>query len=62
MRDIKKDEDITFDDSTPVVDAWHMDCFCGAPCCRGFIGTYRDQPESVKAKYDIFTPPWIKAL
>jgi uncharacterized protein len=61
-RDIGKDEEITFDYSTTVVDDWHMECQCGAPCCRGFIGKYRDLPESVKAKYDKLTPAWIKGL
>lgn len=62
MRAIEKDEEITFDYSTTVVDDWHMECQCGAPCCRGYIGKYRDLPDGVKAKYDGFTPDWIKRL
>ncbi len=62
MRPIKKDEEITFDYSTTTVDDWHMACRCGAPCCRGWIGRYRDLPAEVKAKYEKFTPAWIKVL
>jgi hypothetical protein len=62
IRDIKKDEEITFDYSTISADDWKMGRRCGAPCCRGVVGNYRDLPESLKAKYDKFTPAWIKAL
>jgi uncharacterized protein len=62
MRDIEIGEEITFDYSTTVVDDWHMQCSCGAACCRGFIGRYRDLPEATKAKYAKYTPGWIKAL
>lgn len=48
--------------STESVDLTSMECRCGAAACRGRIGRYRDLPAEVKARYDKFTPPWIKAV
>jgi hypothetical protein len=62
MRDIKRDEEITFDYSTTIVDDWHIECHCGAASCRGFIGRYRNLPDELKAKDANFTPEWIKSL
>jgi SET domain-containing protein len=62
MRDIKKDEEITFDYSTITADNWTMECRCGSPRCRKTIGNYIDLPDELKKKYDTYTPDWIKAL
>jgi SET domain-containing protein len=62
MRDIKKDEEITFDYSTVTADNWTMECRCGSPRCRKTIGNYIDLPDELKKKYDTYTPDWIKAL
>ncbi len=60
MRDIPKDEEITFDYSMITADGWTMECSCGSPHCRKIIGNYRDLPEEFKRKYDKYTPDWIK--
>ena len=62
MRDIKKDEEITFDYSIITADNWKLECKCGSPRCRKVIGNYTDLPDELKRKYDKYTPDWIKAL
>ena len=62
MRDIAKDEEITFDYSVITADNWKLECKCGSPICRKVISNYVDLPEAVKKKYDKYTPDWIKAL
>ncbi len=62
MRDIKKDEEITFDYSTVTTDNWTLECQCGSPSCRNIIGNYKDLPEELKKKYNQYTPDWIKTL
>lgn len=62
MRNIKKDEEITFDYSIITADNWTMECKCGTPSCRKTIGNYMDLPDELKRKYDKYTPEWIKAL
>lgn len=61
MRDIKQDEEITFDYSIITVDDWKLQCACGSPFCRKIIGNYRDLPAEIKKKYEKFTPEWIKS-
>jgi len=61
MRDIKKDEEITFDYSMITADGWPLECSCGSPSCRKLIGNYRDLPDELKKKYDKYTPDWIKS-
>jgi len=60
MRDIRKDEEITFDYSIIINDDWVLNCLCGSPICRGIIGKYRDLPQEIKLKYSDYTPQWIK--
>jgi uncharacterized protein len=62
MRDIKKDEEITFDYSVVTADNWTLECRCGSPRCRKIVGNYIDLPDELKRKYDRYTPDWIKAL
>lgn len=62
MRDIKKDEQITFDYSVITADNWQLECRCGSPKCRKIISNYADLPEALKKKYDKYTPGWIKGL
>lgn len=62
MRDIKKDEEITFDYSIVTADNWTLECRCGAPSCRKIIGNYKGLPKELKKKYDQYTPDWIKTL
>jgi len=60
MRDIQKDEEITFDYSIIIDDDWALECRCGSPLCRKIIGKFRDLPLEIKEKYRDFTPEWIK--
>lgn len=60
MRDIGKDEEVTFDYSITIVDGWTLDCKCGSPLCRGTIKPYRELPAELKRKYADYTPGWIK--
>jgi len=62
MRDIKKDEEITFDYSMITADGWTLECSCRSPSCRKIIGNYKDLPDTLKRKYDKYTPDWIKTL
>lgn len=62
MRDIEKDEEITFDYSTITADGWTLECLCGSSSCRKIIGNYADLPDELKRKYDPYTPDWIKTL
>lgn len=61
MRDIRKDEEITFDYSITTVDDWQMECMCGSLSCRKKIGNYRDLSDEIKKKYEKYTPEWIKS-
>jgi len=62
MRDIEKDEEITFDYSMITADGWTLECLCGSPSCRKIIGNYKDLPDELKKNYDKYTPAWIKTL
>lgn len=62
MRDIAKDEEITFDYSVITADNWRLECKCGSPSCRKIVGNYIDLPEEIRRKYAQYTPDWIKAL
>lgn len=60
MRDIKKDEEVTFDYSMITADDWTLGCSCGSPSCRKTIGNYRDLADEIKKRYEKYTPDWIK--
>jgi len=62
MRNIKQDEEITFDYSMIMDDEWEMDCMCGSPLCRGRIGKFRNLPDELKEKYRDYTPDWIRKI
>lgn len=52
IRDIKKDEEITWDYSTTMdEDLWEADCLCGSKNCRGRIRDFKWLPKSVKERY-----------
>ena len=61
MRDIKKDEEVTFDYSIIIADDWTLKCACGSLSCRKIIGKYRDLPDELKKKYEKYAPDWIKS-
>lgn len=60
MRDIKKDEEVTFDYSMIIADEWVLECRCGTASCRKTIGKYKDLSQDIKTKYEKYTPEWIK--
>ncbi|MBN1432922.1 MAG: SET domain-containing protein-lysine N-methyltransferase [Methanomicrobiaceae archaeon] len=62
MRQIKKDEEVTFDYSVVTADDWQLECRCGSPQCRKIIGNYADLPDEIKKKYENYTPDWIKGV
>lgn len=41
VRDIQKDEEVTFNYSIIINDDWVLECLCGSPICRKIIGKYR---------------------
>jgi SET domain len=52
LRDIPKDEEITFDYSTTQTGGfWSMLCRCGSSQCRGMIGDFKDLPTSTRTFY-----------
>jgi hypothetical protein len=52
LRDIAKDDEITFDYSTTQTGGfWSMLCQCGSAKCRGMIGDFQDLPVNTKAFY-----------
>lgn len=52
IRNIEKDEEITFDYSTCMdEDHWQMDCNCGSPSCRGRIRDFKYLPKEVQERY-----------
>jgi SET domain-containing protein len=59
MRDIKAGEEVTFDYSTIIADAWELECQCGSDLCRKRIGKYVDLPAEFKQRYMGYTPDWI---
>lgn len=59
MRDIKKDEELTFDYEMAEDSDWRMKCDCGLEGCRKIIGTYGNLPQSVKEKYKEYTSEWL---
>ena len=53
MRNIKKDEEITFDYSTTVgTKKWDMECFCNSKNCRKIIKPYNYLSAELKKQYD----------
>jgi len=60
MRDIKAGEEVTFDYSMIIADAWVMECQCGSDLCRKTIGKYVDLPTEVKQRHLGYTPEWIR--
>jgi len=52
IKDIKKDNEITYDYSTTMdEDDWEMDCNCGSKNCRGRIRDFKYLPPDIQKKY-----------
>jgi SET domain-containing protein len=52
IRDIKKDEELSFDYSTTMdEDCWEMECLCGDKACRGKVRDFKHLSADLKRKY-----------
>ena len=52
IRDIKKQEEITWDYSTTMdEDEWELDCMCGSNNCRKKIKDFKYLPTPIQQKY-----------
>jgi hypothetical protein len=52
IRDIRKDEELSFDYSTTMdEDCWEMDCLCGEKNCRGTVRDFKRLPAALQEKY-----------
>jgi SET domain-containing protein len=60
MRTIEPGEEVTWDyEMTEDSDWWRMECRCGTPSCRKVIGSFRNMPSEVRAKYRGFISAWL---
>lgn len=59
MRDIGKDEEVTWDYEMTEDSNWRMNCHCGSHSCRKIIGAYKNMPKSAKDKYRGFISQWL---
>lgn len=64
MREIEKDEEITFDYvmRNYTIDYFNMSCQCGAENCRQKITGWKDLPEDRKKAYAGFVAPYLLQL
>lgn len=60
LREIKKDEEITFDYSISEDSEWEMQCRCGAKNCRKLIRGIRYLPEETFKKYLPYIPKYFQ--
>jgi uncharacterized protein len=52
IKDIKKDDEITFDYSTNMYDdGWNMKCNCKSKNCRSVVREFKQLPKNVKENY-----------
>ncbi len=62
LRNIKKNEEITFDYSISEDTSWTMRCGCGARDCRGIIRGTRHLPPLFFRKYFPVFPTYFKKI
>jgi len=62
LRNIKKDEELTFDYSISEDTSWTMKCFCGSARCRGVVRGTRYLPEEYFKDYYPFFPTYFKKI
>lgn len=63
MRDIRKDEELTMDDSITEADPlWRKQCACGQKNCRGLIRSIQFLPESLYKKYFPYLPTFTQSV
>ena len=59
MRDIKKDEELTYDYEMTEDSDWRMECLCGSGSCRKIIGAYGNMPQTIREKYKGYIAQWL---
>jgi len=62
LRDIKKDEEITFDYSISEDSEWEMPCNCGAKNCRKVVRGIRYLPKETYKKYLPYIPKYFQSV
>ena len=62
LRNIKKDEEITFDYSISEDSLWEMPCNCGAKNCRKIVGGIKTLPEKTYKKYLPYIPKYFQKV
>lgn len=63
LRDIKKDEEVTFDYSLNEGDIfWHMKCNCGSKNCRGIIRSIQFLPKKIFNKRKKYVPKYFQKI
>ncbi len=62
LRNISKDEEITFDYSISEDSKWELHCSCGAEKCRRIIGGIRSLPRDVYNSYLPFVPRYFQKI
>lgn len=63
LKNIKKDEEITFDYSVSEVDIhWQMDCSCRQKNCRKIIRSIQFLPKKIFKKYLPYVPTCFKKV
>ena len=61
MRDIKSGEELMWDYEMTENNqfGWQMECKCGTPSCRKFIGRYDNMPQAVRERYKGYISEWL---
>lgn len=62
LRDISKDEELTFDYSISEHSDWEMECSCGSPKCRRLIESVEKLPTSYFADYFPHIPDYFQRV
>ena len=60
MRDIQKDEEITWDYAMTENSDWRMECKCDTPSCIGTVGAYSLLSKAVRRKYNGYISEWLE--
>jgi len=61
MKDIDKNEEITYDYSINGIDPWEMNCKCGSKNCRKIVyGDFRKLDAKTQKKYESYLEDWYK--
>ena len=60
MRNVAKDEEITWDYDMTENSNWQMECKCGTQSCRKIIRGFQFLPNEIKNKYQDYISDWLK--